>query len=264
MLQLEQVSVTYGGTLRAVQDVSLTVPDGASVALLGSNGAGKSTTLRAISQNLRRHRARITSGQITFDGEVLNGRPMFEVIDRGVVQVPEGRRILGRLSVEENLRVGGLRLGRKELAARREEVYELFPRLGERRHQRGLLLSGGEQQMLAIGRALMSSPKLIMFDEPSLGLAPIIVAQIADIIRSINAKGTSVLLIEQNANMALSVAQYAYVLELGKVSLEGKSEDLMKSDTIKDLYLGHSGGDVATLDAPAAERVLAPWKGDAR
>ena len=240
MLQLEQVSVTYGGTLRAVQDVSLTVPDGASVALLGSNGAGKSTTLRAISQNLRRHRARITSGQITFDGEVLNGRPMFEVIDRGVVQVPEGRRILGRLSVEENLRVGGLRLGRKELASRREEVYELFPRLGERRHQRGLLLSGGEQQMLAIGRALMADPKVLMLDEPSLGLAPIIVDQIFSLVEQLRSDGLTILLVEQNAQRALELSDRAYVLINGQIRHQGTAQELLATTDLDSLYFGES------------------------
>src|SRR5690606_22260259 len=153
--------------------------EGSCVALLGSNGAGKTTILRAISRNLPRHKAKITGGRITFDGKDLAGLSMSEVVARGIVQVPEGRRILGRLTVEENLRVGGMRRSRREATAAREHVYELFPRLAERRRQLGLLLSGGEQQMLAIGRALMAAPRLLLLDEPSLGLAPIIVSQVA-------------------------------------------------------------------------------------
>ena len=262
MLELKNVSVRYGGVLTALQNVNMTIPAGASVALLGANGAGKTTTIRAISRNLRRHNARIIEGSISFDGQDLRGLAMSDVIARGVVQVPEGRRILGRLSVEENLRLGAMRRSRKQAAESRAHVYELFPRLAERRHQRGLLLSGGEQQMLAIGRALMSAPKLLMLDEPSLGLAPIIVSQVADVIRSINAEGTSVLLIEQNANMALAVAQHAYVLELGKVSLDGTSEELAQTDVIKHLYLGHSGGELQ-IDKPKTGTVpvLHAWKG---
>ena len=261
MLEMEDVSVTYGGVMTALHEVSLTVPEGSCVALLGANGAGKTTVLRAISRNLSRHRARLTGGRVRFDGVDLARTSMSEVVARGLVQVPEGRRILGRLSVEENLRVGGMRRGRKSAAAARDRVYGIFPRLAERRHQQGLLLSGGEQQMLAIGRAMMAGPKLLMLDEPSLGLAPIIVGQVAEVIRQINAEGTSVLLIEQNAAMALSVASSAYVLELGRVSLSGASGELAETDTIRHLYLGHSGGEVSA-GSVASATTLQPWSGN--
>ena len=238
MLEMEDVSVTYGGVMTALHEVSLTVPEGSCVALLGANGAGKTTVLRAISRNLSRHGARLTDGRVRFDGLDLARTSMSEVVARGLVQVPEGRRILGRLSVEENLRVGGMRRGRKSAAAARDRVYGIFPRLAERRHQQGLLLSGGEQQMLAIGRAMMAGPKLLMLDEPSLGLAPIIVGQVADVIRQINAEGTSVLLIEQNAAMALSIAHRGYVLETGSIALTGTAAELSDNADVRRAYLG--------------------------
>jgi ABC-type branched-subunit amino acid transport system ATPase component len=205
----------------------------------------------------------MSSGRIVFDDEDISKQSVSGVVARGIVQVPEGRRIFGRLSVEENLRLGGMRHSGKEVKASLEHVYGLFPRLGERRKQQGLLLSGGEQQMLAIGRGLMASPKLLMLDEPSLGLAPIIVEQIAEIIASISRSGVSILLIEQNANMALSVSDQAYVLELGRVSLSGASNELAKTDEIKHLYLGHSGGNEAleeTTTVPAVIKTLEPWE----
>ena len=263
MLQISDLSVTYGGALTALRNVSLTVPEGGVVALLGSNGAGKTTLLRAISNNLKRHRGKVTSGVIIFNGLDLQSRDASAIVSSGAVQVPEGRRIFGRLTVEENLRVGGLRQKRADASGARDYVYELFPRLQERRNQRGLLLSGGEQQMLAIGRALMASPKLLMLDEPSLGLAPLVVSQVADVIRTINAQGTSILIIEQNANMALSVADYAYVLETGRVSLHGRAEELAATDEIKHLYLGHGGaGDEASAARAVslAGRTLRPWR----
>lgn len=264
-LKLEDVSVTYGRNLLALQNVNIEVPKQSIVALLGANGAGKSTTLRAISRNLRRHSARMSSGTISFDGEDISKMSVSSVIARGIVQVPEGRRIFGRLSVEENLRLGGMRRNRNEVKTSLDEVYDIFPRLGERRKQQGLLLSGGEQQMLAIGRGLMAAPKVLMLDEPSLGLAPIVVEQIAEIITSINKTGVSILLIEQNANMALNLSDQAYVLELGKVSLSGKSSDLAKTDQVKDLYLGHSGGEEAleeTTTLGALHKTLKPWEGN--
>ncbi|WP_307833505.1 ABC transporter ATP-binding protein [Pimelobacter simplex] len=239
--------------------MSVDVPAGGCVALLGANGAGKTTTLRAISRNLSRHGAKITGGRIHFDGEDLARHSMSDVVARGIVQVPEGRRILGSLTVEENLRIGAARRSRKQAIATRDEVYELFPRLAERQHQRGLLLSGGEQQMLAIGRALMAAPRVLLLDEPSLGLAPIIVSQIAEVIKGINAAGTAVVLIEQNAAMALSVATSAYVLELGSVSLSGSSAELSETDTIQHLYLGHSGEEVPPASPHEQSNVLRPW-----
>ena len=185
---------------------------------------------------------------------------MTQVVSRGVVQVPEGRRILGRLTVEENLRLGGMQRSRKDMLAARDYVYSLFPRLAERRLQLGLLLSGGEQQMLAIGRALMARPRLLMLDEPSLGLAPIIVAQVAEVIQQICSEGTSILLIEQNATMALSVSSSAYVLELGKVALQGASEELAETDLIRQLYLGNSRN--ASDEEPQFDttKTLKPWQ----
>ena len=246
MLRVENLSVTYGGTLEALRSMDLEVPTGGVVALLGSNGAGKSTTLRSISNNLKRHRGRVTSGRVSYSGAELTGLSMSSIIDRGIVQVPEGRRIFGRLTVEENLRLGGLRRSRRESNESRRDVYELFPRLAERHNQKGLLLSGGEQQMLAIGRALMARPSLLMLDEPSLGLAPLVVEQVAGVIGRIRETGTSVLLIEQNANMALRIADYAYVLERGSISLEGSAEQMLESDLVKDLYLGRSHEDPAS------------------
>ena len=262
MLQISDLSVTYGGTLTALRNVTLEVPQGGVVALLGSNGAGKTTLLRSVSNNIKRHKGKVVSGRVTFDGADLQSQDAAGIVSSGVVQVPEGRRIFGRLTVEENLRVGGLRQTKAGAAAARDYVYELFPRLRERSTQRGLLLSGGEQQMLAIGRALMASPKLLMLDEPSLGLAPLVVAQVGDVIRTINEQGTSILIIEQNANMALSVADYAYVLETGRVSLHGKAEELAATDEIKHLYLGHGGGAQDDGGAPAlslAGKTLRPW-----
>ncbi|MGO1542779.1 MAG: ABC transporter ATP-binding protein [Gulosibacter sp.] len=264
MLEITNLAVTYGGTLPALKDVSIAVPEKGAVSLLGSNGAGKTTLLRSVSNNLKRHSGKIVGGEIRFDGELLSKRDTPSIVGMGVVQVPEGRRIFGRLTVEENLRIGGLRQGRRSLEETREHVYDLFPRLQERANQRGLLLSGGEQQMLAIGRALMAKPKLLMLDEPSLGLAPLIVEQVGEVIRKINVEGTAILLIEQNANMALGVTDYAYVLEGGRVSLDGDTHELRQTDEIKHLYLGHGGGDAAvdtTAINAVADKKLAPWEG---
>lgn len=260
MLRVADLSVTYGNTLPALRGVSLEVPDQGSVALLGSNGAGKTTLLRAVSNTLRRHRGKAVSGSITFDGEELLRLDTAAIVGRNVVQVPEGRRIFSRLTVEENLRVGGMRSGHRKATRARDHVYELFPVLKERRTQRGQLLSGGEQQMLAIGRALMADPHLLMLDEPSLGLAPKIVKQVAEVVRAINADGTAVLIIEQNANMALGVADYAYVLERGQVSLEGESARLKQTDEIKHLYLGHGSDEGGAPALSLAGKSLGPWK----
>lgn len=226
MLTIDSLRVTYGGAVQAVRGVSMEVPDGKVVAVLGSNGAGKSTLLRTISGTLSLHRGKVESGSVRFDGADLVGRDPGKIVGLGVVQVPEGRRIFGRLTVEENLRAGGL--GSRDKAAKaqaQERVHDLFPVLKERSSQRGGLLSGGEQQMLAIGRALMASPKLLLLDEPSLGLAPRIIGQIGEVISEINRQGTSVLLVEQNATMALGVADLAYVLDVGEVSLSGNASE---------------------------------------
>ncbi|GIJ51194.1 ABC transporter ATP-binding protein [Virgisporangium aliadipatigenens] len=233
MLIVRDVDVSYQGAVAALRGVSLSVPAGGIVALVGNNGAGKSSLLRAVSRNLRRHRGEITGGAVTFDGEPL--RDPGDCVRRGLIQVPEGRRIFGRLTVEENLRLAAHGAGKKLVPDR---VYDLFPVLAERRRQPGLLLSGGEQQMLALGRALVAGPRLLMLDEPSLGLAPQVVARIVTVLREINADGVALLLVEQNAALALSLAQHAYVLELGRVSLEGPAEKLRDDPDVRRLYLG--------------------------
>jgi ABC-type branched-subunit amino acid transport system ATPase component len=252
--------VSYGG-VQAVRGISMEIPDGKVVAVLGSNGAGKTTLLRTISGTLKLHRGRVESGSVTFDGTDLTGRDPAETVRMGLVQVPEGRRIFGRLTVEENLRAGGM--GSKDKAAKtkaQQRVFELFPVLQERSAQRGGLLSGGEQQMLAIGRALMASPKLLLLDEPSLGLAPRIIGQIGEVIAEINRQGTSVLLVEQNATMALGVADQAYVLDVGEVSLSGDARELARTDEVQRLYLGHDGEETEQRRRVASGRTLSRWQ----
>jgi branched-chain amino acid transport system ATP-binding protein len=263
VLEVKDVHVSYGGVVRALQGVSLQVPDGKVVAVLGSNGAGKSTLMRAVSATLRMHQAAVVSGEITFGATSLAGLDAARTVRLGIVQVPEGRRIFGRLSVEENLRAGGLgarnRAGR---AASRDRVFDMFPVLAQRRGQRAAMLSGGEQQMLAIGRALMAQPKLIILDEPSLGLAPRVVGQIGRILQAINAEGTSVLLVEQNAVMALSIADTAYVLDLGRVSLSGPADQLAANDAVRQLYLGHAAVTGRAADSVAGPHAaLSRWHG---
>ncbi|MCQ9135858.1 MULTISPECIES: ABC transporter ATP-binding protein [Streptomyces] len=245
-LHVEGLDVMYGRALSALRSVSLTVPHGAVVALLGANGAGKSTLLRAVSGTLRLHRGAVTAGRVRYGETVLDGRDPVAAVRAGVVQVPEGRRVFAGLSVEENLRAGGLGLGRRapsQVRESRERVYTLFPVLAERGRQQAGLLSGGEQQMLAIGRALMAAPRLLLLDEPSLGLAPRMVFRIAEVIREINAQGTAVLLVEQNAGMALSLADHAHVLEVGEIRLSGPADDLARTDAVRRLYLGDPAGD---------------------
>ncbi|MEU5336658.1 ABC transporter ATP-binding protein [Streptomyces asoensis] len=245
-LHVEGLDVTYGRALSALRSVSLAVPHGAVVALLGANGAGKSTLLRAVSGTLRLHRGTVTAGLVRYGDTVLDGRDPVAAVRAGVVQVPEGRRVFAGLTVEENLRSGGLGLGRRapgQVREARDRVYTLFPVLAERGRQAAGLLSGGEQQMLAIGRALMAAPRLLLLDEPSLGLAPRMVFRIAEVVREINTQGTAVLLVEQNAGMALSLADHAYVLEVGEVRLSGAADDLARTDAVRRLYLGDDAGD---------------------
>ena len=239
----------------------MSVAEGSAVAVLGSNGAGKSTLLRAISGTLPLQGGTADSGSIEFEGRDIRLTSPAEIVRAGIVQVPEGRRIFGELTVEENLRAGAISV--RDGAARRrayERVIKLFPRLDERRRQRAVLLSGGEQQMLAIGRALMSEPKLLLLDEPSLGLAPQVVTRIAEVIGEINREGTSVVLVEQNAAMALAVAERAYVLEVGEVTLEGPADRLASSADVQERYLGGS----ATHAETAAERGATGSSGVAR
>jgi branched-chain amino acid transport system ATP-binding protein len=231
VLDLDAVEVGYG-QIRALRGLTMKVPEGHIVALLGANGAGKTTTLRAISGLLRP-----TTGRITVNGQPLARLSPDEIVRRGVVQVPEGRRIFAGLTVLENLRMGGYcRDG--SLVDDLERVYRYFPVLGKRSKQAGGSLSGGEQQMLAIGRALMARPKVLLLDEPSLGLAPRLVGEIFRIIRTINGAGVTVLLVEQNAYQALSIAHYSYVLRLGRVALEGTAEELKGRNDVVRSYLG--------------------------
>ena len=233
MLKIEDLHVSYGG-IRALRGISLEVPDGKIVTLIGANGAGKSTTLRTISGLVKAE-----SGSITYDGKELLGMPINRILEQGIAQSPEGRRVFPNLTVLENLKIGAyLRHDKAEIDKDIQWVYSLFPRLEERHWQQAGTLSGGEQQMLAVGRALMSRPKLLMMDEPSLGLAPLVVQGIFDIIRTINQQGVTVLLIEQNANMALKVADYAYVLETGCITKSGTGAELLADESIKEAYLG--------------------------
>ena len=233
MLKIENLHVSYGG-IKALRGISLEVPDGKIVTLIGANGAGKSTTLRTISGLVK-----ADSGSITYDGKELLGRPINKVLEAGIAQSPEGRRVFPNLTVLENLKVGAyLRNDKDGIEKDIKWVYELFPRLEERHWQLAGTLSGGEQQMLAMGRALMSHPKLLMLDEPSMGLAPLLVEQIFDIIRQLHADGTTILLVEQNAQAALAVADRGYVLETGRIVTEGTGAALLESDAIKKAYLG--------------------------
>jgi branched-chain amino acid transport system ATP-binding protein len=238
LLRVAELTVSYGG-VRALRGLSLTVAAGEIVAVLGSNGAGKTTLLRAISGTLALQRGTIDAGSIELEDRTLVGLDPARIVRAGVVQVPEGRRIFGDLTVEDNLRAGAW--GRTERSGRDEaytRVYDLFPRLAERRTQRAALLSGGEQQMLAIGRALMAEPRLLLLDEPSLGLAPQMVERIGETVQEINRQGTAVVLVEQNAAMALEIADRATVLEVGEVAVEGSAADLSRSDDVRERYLG--------------------------
>jgi branched-chain amino acid transport system ATP-binding protein len=237
MLKIEDLRVSYGG-IKALRGVSLEVPDGKIVTLIGANGAGKSTLLRTISGLVKAE-----SGSITYDDKQLIGMPINKILEAGIAQVPEGRRIFSDLTVVENLKIGAyLRTDRDGIEKDLNWVYSLFPRLEERSWQAGGTLSGGEQQMLAVGRALMSRPKILMMDEPSLGLAPLVVQDIFSIIRQINKEGVTVLLIEQNANMALKTADLAYVLETGNITKFGTGAELLADQSVREAYLGKQRG----------------------
>ena len=232
-LEIRDLCVSYGG-IRALKGISLSVDEGQIVTLIGANGAGKSTTLRAIS-GLQK----VQSGSILYGGEELTSLPAKEIVRRGIIHVPEGRRVFPDMTVAENLKIGAfLRTDKAAIAQDMDYVYSLFPRLKERSWQLAGTLSGGEQQMLAVGRALMSRPKVLMMDEPSLGLAPLIVKDIFSSIRRVNQDGITVLLIEQNANAALRIADYGYVLETGTIALSGTGEELLKNESVREAYLG--------------------------
>ena len=231
MFEIKNLFVNYGG-IEAVRDISFSVEEGRIVTLIGANGAGKSTTLRTIAGLVK-----AKSGTIEFMGEKITGKDPASIVGKGITLVPEGRKIFPDLTVLENLKIGAY-LRSDDISKDLEWVYSLFPRLKERSWQYGGTLSGGEQQMLAVGRALMSRPKMIMMDEPSLGLAPLIVRDIFSIIKEINKEGVTILLVEQNANMALQVADMAYVMETGRITLSGKGSELIDNEDIKKAYLG--------------------------
>jgi ABC-type branched-subunit amino acid transport system ATPase component len=254
LLSVEHLDVSYDGAVQALRDVSLEVQAGSVVAVLGSNGAGKTSLLRAVSRALSPYGGAVTGGTIRYQGVDLAGLDASAVVRRGLVQVPEGRRVFRDLTVEENLAAGGFTVREaKARDAARDRVFDLFPVLAQRRTQLGGLLSGGQQQMLAMGRALMTSPELLLLDEPSLGLAPLLVDQIGEIVTAINAQGTAVLLIEQNAVMGLRVADRAYVLEVGHVTASGSADELAASDDVRERYLG-----VAVPVRPAEAVVAEP------
>jgi branched-chain amino acid transport system ATP-binding protein len=233
LLEMQNISVNYG-KVSAIRDISMNVPEGSIVTIIGANGAGKSTALRAMSGLSPIH-----SGEIHFDGKRIDRMPAHKIVGNGMAHVPEGRRIFPDLTVEENLRTGAfLRRDKEDVEKDLANVFGRFPRLKERRPQLAKTMSGGEQQMLAIGRALMAKPKLLLMDEPSMGLAPIIVEEIAAIIEEINGQGMTVVLVEQNAELALELASYAYVLETGSLALEGPASELHDNEHVRAAYLG--------------------------
>ena len=238
MLKIEDLHVYYGA-IHAVKGISLSIPKGSIVTLIGANGAGKSSTIRAVAGLVRNVKGKIVYTPPEGEPVSLVGKAPEEMVKLGIAMSPEGRRILPHLTVEENLQLGAfIRNDKDGIQRDRDHVYDLFPRLKERSWQKGGTLSGGEQQMLAVGRALMSQPHLVMLDEPSLGLAPLLVKEVFDIIGEINSRGKTVLLVEQNAYAALKIASYAYILEVGAIVLEGKGEDLLKDSRVKEAYLG--------------------------
>ena len=233
MLKVDNIDVYYGA-IHAIKGISIEVPKGEIVTLVGSNGAGKSTTLRTISGLMKPK-----NGAILFEDKNIVGVPAHKIVGMGLCQVPEGRHVFANMSVMENLELGAyLRSDKDEIARDLEDVFKKFPRLLERKDQLAGTLSGGEQQMLAMGRALMARPKLLLLDEPSMGLAPLLVKEIFNIIKEINESGTTVLLVEQNANMALSIADKAYVLETGRIALAGTAQELASSEAVRKAYLG--------------------------
>jgi branched-chain amino acid transport system ATP-binding protein len=243
LLAVRNLEVVYSDVILVLRGVSLTVPARSIVTLLGANGAGKTTLLRAITGLLPIQRGRVTKGSVDVNGVAMGSSSAPEIVKMGVAQVMEGRRLFAELTVEENLRVGGFTRDVSSAKESLERIYSTFPKLAERRKAISGFLSGGEQQMVAIGRALMSSPRLLLLDEPSLGLAPKIVDQVREIIQTVHDSGTSVLLVEQNAAMALSVAHYGYVLEHGKVVRDGTSDVLREDQDVRESYLGgHVGG----------------------
>jgi len=242
MLRLNNIQVVYSDVILVLKGLSLEVPDGQIVALLGANGAGKTTTLKAISGLLKTENGKVTDGSIEFMGRQIDGLDPEAICRLGIVQVMEGRKVLESLTVEENLKIGGYtRRDPEGVKKDMRMIYEYFPRLVERRHQLAGYLSGGEQQMLVIGRALMAKPRLLLLDEPSLGLAPLLVREIFEIIQKVNAeRGTTFLLVEQNARIALGIAHYGYIMENGRIVLDGPAVKLRSNDDVREFYLGLS------------------------
>ena len=241
ILEVQNLETVYHGVMRVLRGMSLKVPEGGVVALLGPNGAGKTTALRSITGLLDIHEGKITKGKIHFFGEDISRVSAHVRVWRGMGQVMEGRRIFPELTVSENLQSGAFGVGRKTMLDRMEAAYERFPLLAERKDQEAGYLSGGEQQMLALSRTLMSNPKLLVLDEPSLGLAPNIVSQVKELIREIHKEGVSILLVEQNAAMAMELADYVYILETGKIVRDGTPEELREDEDIQEFYLGIGG-----------------------
>ncbi|NCC24392.1 MAG: ABC transporter ATP-binding protein [Deltaproteobacteria bacterium] len=243
ILQVANLEVVYNDVVLVLKGLSLTAGEGRITALLGANGAGKSTTLKAISGLLRNENGEITDGQVLYDGRPVQSQSPERIVRGGIFQVMEGRRVFEDLTVEENLRCGGHTAPRSTHAASLEKVYAYFPRLAERKKQLAGFMSGGEQQMLAIGRALMARPRLLLLDEPSLGLAPLLVEEIFEIVQKINqTEGVSILLVEQNARAALSVSEYGYIMENGRVVMDGPSKELLCNADVQEFYLGLSHG----------------------
>jgi branched-chain amino acid transport system ATP-binding protein len=257
-LRVAGLEVSYGNVV-ALRGVTVDLPPGGFVSVLGANGAGKTTLVRSITGLLGLHRGRIAAGSITLEGRDLAGLSTRDIVRSGIAQVPEGRKLFARLTVEENLLCGAAtRTDRAEINANMERVYELFPRVAERRKQTAGYLSGGEQQMVAVGRALMAQPRFLICDELSLGLAPMVVAQLFDLLTEISAGGVGVMVIEQNARLALQHTQHGYVIEVGRVVLDGPCSELRDNTLVQDLYLG--GGGEATADFVAAARRPRRWR----
>ena len=243
ILEINSIEVMYDSVISALHDVSLNVPRGKIVALLGGNGAGKSTTLKAISTMLAAERGKVTKGSIIYDGTEVKNQSPYEMVALGMVQVLEGRRCFGHLTVEENIIAGAYsrKLSKSQIKDELEKIYGYFNRLRDRRKSQAGFTSGGEQQMIAVARAMMAKPKMLLLDEPSMGLAPQLVAEIFNIVRELNQKeGVSILLAEQNTNVALRIADYGYIIETGHVMLHGTAEELLNDEKVKELYLGIS------------------------
>ncbi len=241
-LSINNIEVVYHDIIQVLRGVSLQVPRGKIVALLGTNGAGKTTTLRAVSGLLKPENGAVREGSVVFEGRTLHTATGRDIVRSGIVQVPEGRRVFKHLSVEENLRVGSITRRDGRVKEDLERIYEIFPRLRDLRRRQAGYTSGGEQQMVAIGRALMAAPKLLLLDEPSLGLAPLLVRDIFERIKTVNEEGTSVLVVEQNASIALSIADYGYIMEQGRIVLEGVAAELRTNPDVKEFYMGVTEG----------------------